>query len=170
MNTEPEQTLIAGERVTIRPIRSSDVGLETDFIRNLSIESKHYRFFGGVRELPAAEIVRFCTVDGHYTMAYVATVQRDGHEVEIGVCRYAPDTKTDVREMAVTIADEWQHKGLGQVLMQHLIATAKEHGVQELYSQDLADNPQMRDLAHEMGMSVRRDPADACQVIYSLPL
>ena len=44
------------------------------------------------------------------------------------------------------------------------------NGVQELYSQDLADNPLMRELAREMGMSVKREPVDACQVIHSLPL
>jgi len=78
--------------------------------------------------------------------------------------------KADVREMAVTIADEWRHKGLGKLLMQHLIAYAREYGVRQLYSQDLADDPSMRELAHEIGMSVNRDPSNATQVIYSLSL
>jgi L-amino acid N-acyltransferase YncA len=72
--------------------------------------------------------------------------------------------------MAVTIADEWQHKGLGQLLAKQLIGYAKSHGVKQLYSVDLADNSGMRKLASELGMSVRRDPEDAHQVIYSLTL
>jgi N-acetylglutamate synthase-like GNAT family acetyltransferase len=103
-------------------------------------------------------------------MAFVATLQADGCEVEIGVCRYGPDAKADVREMAVTIADEWQHKGLGKLLMDHLISAAKQYGVRRLYSLDLADNTMMRELAHEVGMSVSRDPHDAHQVVYSLAL
>jgi GNAT superfamily N-acetyltransferase len=169
MKTET-QTVLAGERVTIRPIHSTDVAMESDFIRGLSMQTKHYRFFGGVKELPAAEIERLCTIDGRYSSAFVATVQREGREVEIGVCRYAPDSKADVREIAITIADEWQHQGLGKLLMERLISSAKEYGVRQLYSQDLADDPSMRELAHEIGMSVRRDPGDAHQVIYSLSL
>jgi N-acetylglutamate synthase-like GNAT family acetyltransferase len=103
-------------------------------------------------------------------MALVATVQDAGCEVEIGVCRYAPNSNADVREMALTIADEWQHKGLGKLLMQHLISSAKQYGVRRLYSSELADNAMMRELAHEVGMSASRDPQDAHQVVYSLAL
>ena len=73
-------------------------------------------------------------------------------------------------ELAVTIADAWQNKGLGQLLLKQLIAYAKTHGLKQLYSVELADNTAMRDLAAEFGMSVRRDPDDANQVIYSLTL
>jgi GNAT superfamily N-acetyltransferase len=170
MHKQTQRTMLDDNWVTIRPIRQTDTVLEGDFIRNLSMATKHFRFFGGVKELPAAEIERLCTVDGRASMAFVATVQRDGQEVEIGVCRYAAAAQGDVREMAVTIADEWQHKGLGKLLVQHLIAYAREHGVRQLYSQDLADDPVMRELAQEIGMSEKRDPGNGCQVIHSLAL
>ncbi len=35
---------IAGETVTIRPIRITDVDMEAEFIRRLSPQSKYYRF------------------------------------------------------------------------------------------------------------------------------
>ena len=72
--------------------------------------------------------------------------------------------------MAVTIADDWQHKGLGRLLALQLIEYARSHGVKQLYSVDLADNSGMRKLAGELGMSARRDPDDANQVIYFLAL
>jgi hypothetical protein len=40
---------VAGELVTIRPIRVADAAMEADFVRKLSPQTKHYRFFGGVR-------------------------------------------------------------------------------------------------------------------------
>jgi len=70
--------------------------------------------------------------------------------------------------MAVTIPDEWQHKGLGKLLVQQLIASARDYGVRQLYSVNLADNSAMRDLTHELGMCATCDPEDANQVIYSL--
>ena len=72
--------IIAGEPVTIRAIRISDVEMEADFIRRLSPESKHFRFLGGVSELPYAELTRMCTVDGKHSMAFIATVRRSGQE------------------------------------------------------------------------------------------
>jgi hypothetical protein len=108
---------VAGELVTIRPIRVTDAAMEAEFVRKLSPQTKHYRFFGGVRELSPEQVKLFCEVDGHHSMAFVATVQKNGCETEIGVGRYAPNSKADIREMAVTIADEWQHKGLGKLLV-----------------------------------------------------
>jgi GNAT superfamily N-acetyltransferase len=161
---------VGGESVTIRPIRLTDAAMEADFVGKLSSQTKHYRFLGGVKELSPADLRSFCDVDGRHSMAFVATVQKNGRETEIGVSRYAPNSKVDVREIAVTISDEWQHRGLGKLLMMQLIASAKDYGVKQLYSMDFADNSAMRELANELGMSARRDPDDAHQVIYSLTL
>jgi len=156
--------------VTIRPIRIADAEMEADFIRRLSPQTKHYRFFGGVRELSPTEVSRLCDVDGRHSMAFVATIRRDGRETEIGVSRYAPNSRSDVREIAVTVADEWQHKGLGTMLMKQLIQSAQCNGVKQLYSIDLSDNAAMRSLAKDLGMSANRDPNDPHQTIYSLQL
>lgn len=169
MSTESYPT-IAGEAVTIRPIRMADAEMEADFIRRLSAQTKHYRFFGGVKELSPSEVSHLCDVDGRHSMAFVATIRRDGRETEIGVSRYAPNSKSDVREIAVTVADEWQHKGLGTLLMKQLIQSAQSNGVKQLYSIELSDNEPMRALASDLNMSARGDPDDPHQTIYSLKL
>jgi RimJ/RimL family protein N-acetyltransferase len=161
---------IAGVPVTIRPIRRTDREMEADFIDHLSSESKRFRFLGGVRELSHSELTRLCDVDGKYSMAFVATESRSGHEVEIGVSRYAPEGESDVREIAVTVADEWQHKGLGCILMKLLVQSAKNYGVKHLYSVDSVDNSAMAALARDLGMCATRDPGDPHQVVYSLTL
>jgi N-acetylglutamate synthase-like GNAT family acetyltransferase len=161
---------IAGETVTIRPIRLTDVAMESEFIHRLSSETKHFRFLAGVRELPAEELVRFCDVDVKHSMAFVATVRQDGREVEVGVSRYAPNSHSEVREVAVTIADEWTHKGLGASLMNQLIKTARLQGIKQLYSVNLVDDTGMSELAKELGMSSIRDPSDPHQTIHSLTL
>ena len=125
---------IAGETVTIRSIRLTDIAMESDFIHRLSSEAKHFRFLGGVRELPPQELAGLCDIDVKHSMAFVATVRRNGREMEIGVSRYAPNSKFDVREIAVTVADEWQHKGLGASLMKQLIQITRTQGIKQLYS------------------------------------
>jgi len=167
VNTHP---VFADKSVTIRPIQPADKAMEGEFIRNLSMETKHYRFLGGVKELSSAELKRLCDVDGRHSMAFVATVKKDGHETEIGVSRYAEYPGEGAGELAVTIADAWQHKGLSQVLLKQLIDYARTHGIKRLYSVELADNSAMRELATEFGMTVSRNPDDMNQVIYSLTL
>jgi GNAT superfamily N-acetyltransferase len=168
--TQELHARVAGETVTIRPIRINDLEMEQDFIRRLSPAAKHFRFLGGVRELPARELRRLCDVDGKNSVAFVATVFRNGREIEIGVSRYSPVADSAAREMAVTVADEWQHQGLGTTLAKHLIDTAKLNGVTQLYSVDLADNAAMAALAKDLGMASKPDPSDWRQVIYSLTL
>lgn len=158
------------QTITIRPIRPTDVGLETEFIERLSPATKRYRFLGGVRQLSPRLLKEFCEVDFDQSAAFVAVTVDNGKETEIGVVRYAPTSLDDVREMAITVADEWQNQGVGTLLAQRLIDFAKGQGIKELYSIDLADNTHMRQLANDLGMSARRDPDDAHQVIYSLTL
>ena len=162
--------VIAGHLVTIRPLQSSDTGMEADFVRNLSDESRHFRFLGAVKELSPSELKKLCTVDGQYNMAFVATVREEGQDREIGVSRYAESSKPGSREMAVTVADAWQHKGLGSLLAHQLIEYARTHGVTQLYSVDLAENAAMQHLARDLGMTVSRSHDDPSQVVYSLPL
>jgi GNAT superfamily N-acetyltransferase len=161
---------VAGETVTIRPIRLTDVAMESEFVHRLSSDTRHFRFLGGVRELPPEELTRLCDVDVKHSMAFVATVRRDGRETEIGVSRYAPNSKFDVREIAVTVADEWQHRGLGASLMNQLIQTARAQGIRQLYTVNLSDDADMSALAKELGMSSVRDPDDPNQTIHSLTL
>ncbi len=161
---------IAGETVTIRPIRLTDIAMESEFIHRLSAEAKHFRFLAGVRELPAQELAHLCDVDLKHSMAFVATVRQDGREVEIGVSRYAPNSHFDVREVAVTVADEWQDKGLSASLMHQLIQTAKTQGIKQLFSVNLSNDTAMSALAKELGMSSIRDPNDPRQTIHSLTL
>ena len=161
---------IAGETVTIRPIRLTDIAMESDFIHRLSSETKHFRFLAGVRALPAEELARLCDVDMKHSMAYVATVRKNGQEVEIGVSRYAPNSHADVREVAVTVADEWQHKGLGASLMNQVIQTARQQGIKQLYSVNLSNDAAMSALANELHMSSILDPSDPNQTIHSLTL
>lgn len=164
------RSIIDGEVVTVRPLYATDTDMEAEFVRHLSVEARRYRFFGSIKELSPAELKLLCNVDGEHSMAFVATVQKNGHETAIGVSRYALSLKDGAREMALTTADEWQQKGVGAILMAQLIEYAKHHGVKELYSVELADHSAMKQLANKIGMTGRRDPDEASQMIYSLTL
>ncbi len=159
---------IDGQQVIIRPVTLDDAEMERDFIEELSPLSKHYRFLGGVAHLTPDELVDLCDTDFENKMAFMAIVHDKGVEKQIGVSRYAVNQYGDAYECSVAVADQWQGKGLGAMLMKYLIDYARENGVQRLYSIDFAENHKMKSLAKDLGMHVEPDPNDSKQVIYSL--
>ncbi|WP_300620309.1 GNAT family N-acetyltransferase [Dokdonella sp.] len=164
------ETLRDGSHVLIRPIHHEDADLEKTFIQRLSPQSRRYRFLGTIGE-PSDDLVRRLTdVDYRRDAAFIALVHRDGEKREVGVSRFSLSADGRSCECAVTVADEWQHKGLGVVLMRHLIEVARSRGIRSMVSYDAADNAAMRDLAAFLGFRRRTDPGDPKQVVHTLEL
>ena len=165
-----EETLHDGTRIVVRPIRRDDAALERAFIERLSPESRRLRFLGSIGE-PGDDLIRRLTdIDYRRDVAFVALIELDGTQREIGVSRFSIAADGQSCECAVTVADEWRNKGLGSLLMHHLIEVARERGVHTMISLDAADNPAMRDFAQYLGFRRERDPNDATQVIHTLTL
>jgi len=168
-----DATLRDGRHVVVRPIRADDVARTGAFLEALSPPSKHFLFLGGISRLSDAELRRLCDPDYAHDMAYVALAadaSLPGSDRQVGVCRYAGADGPTGGEISVAVADDWQHQGLGQLLLRRLIDHARAHGVSRLYSMDAVGNERMRRLASRLGFIEQPDPNDIRQVIYSLPL
>jgi acetyltransferase len=164
------QYRIGDNNVTIRPMSPADAELEAVFVKELPLESKHNRFFEGINELSAAMLKKLCDIDGKHVMAFVATITEKNEEKQIGVSRYAVGDNEKVGEIAVTVADDWQHQGIGRLLMKPLIEYARNNGIKQLYSLDLASNVAMQHLAKDLAMKAKREAEDAQLVRYSLDM
>ncbi|HAF54753.1 MAG TPA: GNAT family N-acetyltransferase, partial [Thauera sp.] len=154
-------TVPDGTTVTIRPIKPEDAELEVDFVRRLSAETKYYRFMNTMRELPPAMVARLTQIDYDREMAFVATLDVDGVESEIGVCRYAVNPDGESCEFAVVVADDWQHRGLARKLMGVLIETARSRGIQYMNGVFLANNERMLKFVQKLGFVLSNDPEDS---------
>lgn len=164
------ETLRDGKQVSIRVLRKEDAVLERDFIKRLSPESRWMRFLGGVGEPSDAMIRKFTDLDSQREMALVAVADIAGKPREVGVSRYSLTANGRSCECAVTVSDDWQGKGLGTLLMRHLIDVARQHGIESMFSIDAADNTRMQELASDLGFTRERDPDDPRQVIHRLVL
>ncbi|WP_237056395.1 GNAT family N-acetyltransferase [Microbulbifer sediminum] len=160
-----------GRVVKIRPLDRADIDLEREFITNLSPESRHFRFLGGVGKPSQQMLERLTDIDHDQREAFVATIKRDdGQDREIGVSRYVLEAGGKAAECAVVVADEWQMQGLGTLLLDRLIESARARGIEHLYSIDSAANNRLRRVAQAMGWDCRTDPENHTQVIYTLDL
>src|SRR5262245_46419670 len=162
-------TLRDGTRLTVRPICADDFQLEFDFVRALSARSGYQRLLSP-RKLSTSDIERFVRIDYGSELALIALAVVDDAVHQVGVARYAPEPDGSSCDFAIVIADEWQGRGLGKALLSSLVRAAKEAGVQELTGLTLSENYAMRDLARQVGFSVRRDPDDPTVVQLRMPL
>jgi GNAT superfamily N-acetyltransferase len=168
MQTDTE-VLHDGSTVSIRPLQKQDVELERRFIEGLSPQSRRYRFLCSLVTPSDALLTQLTNLDPQREAALIAVVEEQGKTREVGVARFsgAPGGKA---EIAVTVSDEWQHKGLGTALMKRLMELARQRGIREFYSIDASGNDHMRKLADHLGFQCKTDPEDATQVIYTLQL
>lgn len=162
------ETLHDGSRVLVRAIRPGDKARDAAFIAGLSERSRRMRFLGQVRGLSDAELRRLTEIDQVHDVAFVAISEVDDHIV--GISRYSRMADGEGCECAVAVADEWQGVGLGARLMHYLIEDARARGLRRMVSFDLAENAEMRELAHFLGFSTRPDKDDARMVVHELAL
>jgi GNAT superfamily N-acetyltransferase len=163
------QTLRDGSQVTIRPIRRDDIELERRFIEGLSPEARRYRFLYTIATPSEALLRKLTEVDPVNEAAFIAVIPEGVHEREVGAARFSrtPDGQAEV---AVTVDEAWQRRGLATLLLRTLIAEARQRGIRALYSVDPGGNEGMRALAAKLGFSHKVDTEDATQVIYTLLL
>lgn len=155
------RTLRDGTLVVVRPIRPEDRQIEMEFIQKLSDESKYFRFMSALRELNEVMLNRFTRIDYDKEMALIAVVCENGQETEIGVARYVMNADGTSCEFAVAIADAWQHRGLGSLLILNLVEVARARGLQTMEGIVMAGNHRMLGLMHALGFSIRSEPGDA---------
>lgn len=156
--------------VLIRPITNQDIEEERRFIEALSPQSRRFRFLGQMQH-PSSELLRqFTDIDYSHDAAFAAVLPDCARETFLGVSRYNTSHDGTRCECAVTVLDDWHHKGLGTVLMRHLIEVAKARGIRTMISIDSAENVEMADLAKYLGFTRSIDPDDQTQVIHSLLL
>ena len=159
-----------GSRVAIRPITPADEDREREFILSLSPQSRRFRFLGQIGE-PSEQLLKQLTaVDYIHDAAYAAQSVDDAKHRLIGVARFCMTADHLACECAVAVLDNWQHRGLGTVLMKHLIDVARKRGIKTMFSIDSAENNEMHELAKSLGFTSRADHDDPTLLIHTLRL
>jgi RimJ/RimL family protein N-acetyltransferase len=130
-----------GAPVLIRPIRADDKRMLTDGLRRLSDESVHRRFLTPKRSFSRAELRYLTEVDGRDHVALVAEHPSGPVRRLIAVARFvrlADDPHA--AEVAITVSDDWQGRGLGSLLSEQLAAEARALGIRRFTATMAANN------------------------------
>ena len=129
-------TLVDGAVLTVRPIAPDDVDRLGRMFGRLSPTTIYRRFFSPIHEASPRMLMRLAHVDHDRREALVAL---DGDEI-VAVARYDGQIGASEAEIAVTVEDAWQHRGVGKRLARRLAAVALDHGFERFIATMLPDN------------------------------
>jgi acyl-CoA synthetase (NDP forming)/RimJ/RimL family protein N-acetyltransferase len=157
--------LADGGTVHIRPILPSDAEAYLRFFSRLSPETRYHRFFSAKSSLSDDEVRHDTTVDFVHRTALIAMageeivavarydVLDDGHGAGVGSGAGRDDRVLEApdAEVAFTIDDEHQGRGLGTLMLEYLAAAGRENGVGRFVAETMPDNRRMIAVFHDAG-------------------
>ena len=130
-------TMRVGDRdLTVREIRLDDVDRLQRMFTRLSADTVYHRFFSPIVEPRRSALIWLTAVDHDRRDALVAL---DGDEI-VAVARYDALPDTGTAEVAVTVEDAWQHRGIGRRLTARLARRAVDHGIESFTASVMAEN------------------------------
>src|SRR5215469_11125332 len=144
-----------GSKVLIRQVQPADAPLLADGFARLGDKSRRMRFLARKDQLSAAELRYFTDVDHHDHEALGALNQADGRGV--GIARYIRDAEDPhAAEIAITIVDDWQGRGLGTELLTRLSNQARSAGICRFTALVDEDNTAIAGLLRKAGADLAR--------------
>lgn len=158
---EADVVLRDGSTAHVRPIKPSDAEGMQAMHKAQSERSIYLRYFTYKSELTPAELKRFSEVDH---VDRVALVVVRGEDI-IAIGRFDRLPGTDVAEVAFNVRDTFQGMGLGSILLEHLIAAARDLGIERFSAEVLPENRSMLVVFSEAGYDVSRRLEDGVVMV-----
>lgn len=159
-----------GTRVVVRPLLAGDRHELAAAFAELSAHSRRLRFLGAGTELEPDDLEYLTSIDYHDHFALVALLADGPWPRGIGVARYVrdPDEPT-AAEVAVTVSDAYQRRGLGTMLTRLLADVAVANGIRTLVHFVLWENTTAIELLTEQGARVLPAEPGIARIELDLP-
>src|SRR6476660_6242179 len=135
---ESDVVLADGGTVHVRPVRADVEPGVLALYERLSDESVYLRFFSPVPRPTAVQLERLTAIDYRDRMVLVAQL---GDEI-VAIARYDRSGAGEA-EVAFTVDDNQQGRGLATLLLEHLAVVARGNGIHVFLADTLSDNQKM---------------------------
>ena len=156
--------LTDGTTVEIRPAQPDDFEPVRDMHAAMSTENLYMRFFGISRVAAEQEARRVCREPAPDRAALLAILD----DRVIGCISYQL-TGDESAEIAMAVADDMHSRGVGTLLLEHMISLARGQGVRTFVAETLAENAPMLNVFAHAGLRPHRTLADGVYD-FSFPL
>jgi acyl-CoA synthetase (NDP forming)/GNAT superfamily N-acetyltransferase len=159
--------LTDGTTIEIRATRPDDFDAVRNMHAKMSSENLYLRFFGLSRSAAEGEARRTCREPAPDHAALLAVLE--GQVVGCGSYEVAGDGSRSA-EVAMAVADDMHRRGVGTLLLEHLISLARGRGVRTFVATTLSENALMMQVFADAGLGARRALVDGVyEVSFPLP-
>ncbi len=151
--------LTDGSSILIRALSPEDRQRLREHLSRLSPESAYFRFMTAKKSWTDADLDRFTDLDYFHRFGLVVTRRYQDEQRIIGVGIYAADPqnqKPESAEVAFSVEDEYQGRGVGTLLLEHLCRIAHVNGINRLEAEVMANNARMLDVFARSGFNISR--------------
>ena len=155
-----------GSSVEVRPIRPEDREYLRSGFARLSDRTRYLRFQAPLPSLSDQQLSYLTDVDHHNHEALVAFDPE--REEGVGVARFVR-VGDDVAECAIVVADDWQGRGLGTILLDRLVQRAREEDILRFTALVLAENDDALRLLERLGDTEKRSLGSQVELDIALP-
>ncbi|MEE9911802.1 MAG: GNAT family N-acetyltransferase [Deltaproteobacteria bacterium] len=152
---ESRLTLKDGRTVFLRPILQTDESLLVNLLNKLSPDAIYLRFLRPVSSLPEEMLHHLTHINYTTNFALVAVIEEEGRDALVAVARYGYDRDERSTDFAIVVRDDWQHHGLGKLLLKKIFAIGREHGISRFVSVIDSTNQIMKQILRELDFTVK---------------
>ncbi|MGQ9841933.1 MAG: GNAT family N-acetyltransferase [Spirochaetota bacterium] len=153
---ETYRTTKTGIKLKLRPVKISDEELLKDFFYSLSDQSLYRRFISTRKDMPHERLQEMVVIDYTKEIVILAVIEQNEKEVVVGVGQYGIQEFQHWAEVAFAVRDDYQYKGIGQVLLSFLTQIAKRNGLLGFTAEVLVENKPMLHLFEKMGFNIEK--------------
>jgi GNAT superfamily N-acetyltransferase len=148
-----EVALSDGSVAVLSPLVPEDRQYLVEGLGELSLESRFTRFGQGRHGLSGQEWSYLTDIDQHSHVAWVAAIDDEG----AGVGRYVRFADDECAEVAVTVLDEFQGRGLGTEIFLALIAVGRADGVESFCFEVVPSNSRMLEVLRRLSAEIEEN-------------
>ena len=146
-----------GTTIEIRPARADDLDAVRDMHTKMSTDNLYLRFFGVSSVAAEQEARRLCREPAPDHVALLAVL--DGELIGCGSYEVAGDDSRSA-EFAMAVADDMHNRGVGTLLLEHLISMARGQRLHAFTAETLVENALMLKVFADAGLQAQRALAD----------
>ncbi|MFC8348425.1 GNAT family N-acetyltransferase [Streptomyces sp. NPDC057280] len=155
LSRPPVHALLAdGSTVCIRPVRRGDHDQLQGLYEEMSPENLRLRFFAASRRSAEMAADRACASRPGYR---ALLVEREGQV--LGLAEYdaaGADQEAHTAEISIAVADGLHHRGVGTLLIEHLVSAARAEGITAFTADALSENHEVLRLFADLGLRTAR--------------
>jgi len=144
-------TLKSGKKIFLRPILPTDDHLLLDLFNKMSPQSRYLRFLSHHQTLSDDLLYRFTHLNYDDEFAIAAVVKEEELDCIVAVARYTNNRLENIADLAIAVRDDWQHSGLGTLLLSRVIDIGKEHGINRFGSMMDPQNTAVKKVIQKLG-------------------